>query len=253
MNALAPSTAAKHAFRSRVHHWAQQLDVPVTALSLRPMRRKWASCSSHGRLSFSLDLLPLDPDLWDFVIVHELLHIQIPNHGRLWKSLMHAHLGDWQQAQQRLQQHGDSLPSRLSQRFATATFSRPVRLQHTESMSAVHCPSSDHYVVDEPLLRTIAAQIQSAIPGAEVRLFGSRARGTARPDSDVDLLITVPDAWLASHSRFEETGALAVLLSQHRIPIDLLLYSQQEVQQRRQYSQHVVTEAYRTGRKLHAF
>ena len=104
MNALAPSTAAKHAFRSRVHHWAQQLDVPVTALSLRPMRRKWASCSSHGRLSFSLDLLPLDPDLWDFVIVHELLHIQIPNHGSLWKSLMHAHLGDWQQAQQRLQQ-----------------------------------------------------------------------------------------------------------------------------------------------------
>ena len=128
MKALAPSTAAKHAFRSRVHHWAQQLDVPVTALSLRPMCRKWASCSSHGRL---------------------------------WKSLMHAHLGDWQQAQQRLQQHGDSLPSRLSQRFATATFSPPVWMQQTESMSAVHCPSSYHYVVDEPLLRTIAAQIQA--------------------------------------------------------------------------------------------
>ena len=69
-------------------------------------------------------------------------------------------------------------------------------------------PSSYHYVVDEALLRTIAAQIQAAIPGAQVRLFGSRACGTERPDSDLDLLVTVPDAWLACHSRLEETDAL---------------------------------------------
>jgi hypothetical protein len=62
----------------------------------------------------------------------------------------------------------------------------------------------------------------------------------------------VPDAWLASHSRFEETGALAHKLAHHRIPIDLLLYSHQEVEQRRQYSQHVVSEAYQFGRDLHA-
>ncbi|WP_411870043.1 nucleotidyltransferase domain-containing protein [Vulcanococcus limneticus] len=119
-------------------------------------------------------------------------------------------------------------------------------------MAASSCPSSYHYVVDEPLLRTITAEIQAAIPGAEVRLFGSRARGTARPDSDLDLLVTVPDAWLASHSRFEETGDLSRKLAQHRIPIDLLVYSHAEVRDRRQYSQHVVTEAYRYGRELHA-
>jgi hypothetical protein len=39
-----------------------------------------------------------------------------------------------------------------------------------------------------------------AIPEAQVRLFGSRARGTSRPDSDVDLLITLPDHWLTSHA-----------------------------------------------------
>ncbi|WP_411875811.1 nucleotidyltransferase domain-containing protein [Vulcanococcus limneticus] len=61
-------------------------------------------------------------------------------------------------------------------------------------MAASSRSSSYHYVVDEPLLRTITAEIQAAIPGAEVLLFGSRARGTARPDSDLDLLVTVPDA-----------------------------------------------------------
>jgi predicted nucleotidyltransferase len=119
-------------------------------------------------------------------------------------------------------------------------------------MTAPARPSSYHYVVDEPLLGNIAAEIQSAIPGAEVRLFGSRACGTARPDSDLDLLITVPDTWLANHSRFEATGALGWQLAHHRIPIDLLLYSQQEVMERRQYRGHVVSEAYQNGRTLHA-
>jgi predicted nucleotidyltransferase len=119
-------------------------------------------------------------------------------------------------------------------------------------MRATSRPSSYTYVVDEPLLRTIAAEIQAAIPGAEVRLLGSRARGTARPDSDLDLLVTVPDAWLASHSRLEQTDALGWKLAHHRLPIELLLYSHQEVQDRLQYSQHVVTEAYRHGRELHA-
>ncbi len=45
-------------------------------------------------------------------------------------------------------------------------------------------------------LQGMAALIQQRIPGAEVRLYGSRARGTAGPESDIDLLITAPDAWL---------------------------------------------------------
>ena len=78
-------------------------------------------------------------------------------------------------------------------------------MRQTDPMASSSRPSSYHYVVDEALLRTIAAEIQAAIPGAQVPLFGSRARGAERADSDLDLLVTVPDEWLASHSRFEET------------------------------------------------
>ena len=117
-------------------------------------------------------------------------------------------------------------------------------------MSAISRPSSYHYVVDEPLLRTIAAEIQAAIPGAEVRLFGSRASGTARPDSDLDLLVIVPDAWLASHSRLEQTDALGWKLAYHRLPIELLLFSASEVAQRRHGSSNVIAEAFRYGRRI---
>lgn len=48
----------------------------------------------------------------------------------------------------------------------------------------------------------MGAAISAEIPGAEVRLFGLRARGDARPDSDINLLITAPDAWLASCERW---------------------------------------------------
>ena len=52
-------------------------------------------------------------------------------------------------------------------------------------------PTTDHL-----LEQAMATSIRQLIPGAEVRLFGSRARGDARPDSDIDLLITAP-RWLA--------------------------------------------------------
>lgn len=93
----------KQAFRQRVGQWGERLSVGAHTVTLRPMRNKWASCSTTGRLTFNTELLALDVDLWDYVIVHELLHFSVPNHGRLWKSLMSAHLGDYQSFESRLQ------------------------------------------------------------------------------------------------------------------------------------------------------
>jgi hypothetical protein len=45
----------------------------------------------------------------------------------------------------------------------------------------------------EQRLQQMAAEIQLQIPGAEVRLFGSRARGEATPDSDIELLISASE------------------------------------------------------------
>ncbi|MFW6730398.1 MAG: nucleotidyltransferase domain-containing protein [Synechococcus sp.] len=103
----------------------------------------------------------------------------------------------------------------------------------------------------DPRISTVAAGIAAAIPEAQVRLFGSRAKGTARPDSDVDLLITVPDPWLKTHDRVRVLGALWRQYSCHRLPLDLLLYSESEVSQRKQYRGAVTTRAYEEGILLH--
>jgi predicted metal-dependent hydrolase len=93
---------AKAAFKRRVQGWSGKLDVKIAWLGVRPMRNKWASCSTNGHLNFNTELLNLSEDLWDYVIVHELLHFSVPNHGKLWKSLMRAHLGDWERKEEKL-------------------------------------------------------------------------------------------------------------------------------------------------------
>lgn len=105
-------------------------------------------------------------------------------------------------------------------------------------------------IVNEALLRQMAAEIREEIPEAEVRLFGSHARGDARPDSDIDLLITVTDDWLAQHNRFEVLDRLRWRLSQPRRPVDLLLFSRSQAEQRLQLHSSVVHQAYFHGWRL---
>lgn len=104
--------------------------------------------------------------------------------------------------------------------------------------------------VNESLLRQMAAAIRAEIPEAEVRLFGSHARGDAGPDSDIDLLITVTDDWLAQHNRWEVLDRLRWRLSEPRRPVDLLLFSRSQVEQRQKLRSSVVYQAYDQGRQL---
>ena len=90
------SETAKSAYKQRVHDWSARIGVEVVWLGLRPMRRKWASCSTNGHLNFNVELLHQPTKVQDYVIVHELLHLRVPNHGKLFKSLMRAHLGEWE-------------------------------------------------------------------------------------------------------------------------------------------------------------
>jgi predicted metal-dependent hydrolase len=92
----------KRLFKARVFAWADKLDVRIRSVAVRPMRNKWASCSTAGNLNFNEELLAFEADVTDYVIVHELLHFFVPNHGKLWKSLMRAHLGSFEAAREKL-------------------------------------------------------------------------------------------------------------------------------------------------------
>ncbi len=88
--------------KSEVLNWAERIKVHVDQVHVRPMRNKWGSLSTNGRLSLNAELLDLEKPFRDYVIVHELLHFRIPNHGKLFKSLMNAFLPAWEHAEEQL-------------------------------------------------------------------------------------------------------------------------------------------------------
>ena len=80
------------AFKENVHAWAAKIRVKPRQIRVQKMRRKWASCSTAGWVTFSEELLDEPQAFRDYVIVHELLHLKVPNHGKLFKSLIRVHL-----------------------------------------------------------------------------------------------------------------------------------------------------------------
>jgi len=93
-NAVNPRT--KELFKTDAARWAADMKLKSAQIRVQRMTKKWASCSSKGRVCFSTDLLLESVAFQKYVIVHELLHLQVPNHGKLFKSLMNAYLPGWE-------------------------------------------------------------------------------------------------------------------------------------------------------------
>lgn len=81
--------------RRRVMPWARRLRVDPRAIRVQRMTRKWGSCSTTGIITLADDLTAQESGFQDFVIAHELLHLRVPNHGKVFKALMSVHVPGW--------------------------------------------------------------------------------------------------------------------------------------------------------------
>jgi predicted metal-dependent hydrolase len=81
--------------KERVALWAIRLKVKPRLVRIQRMTRKWGSCSTTGTITLAADLNDQEAGFQDFVVAHELLHLRVPNHSRLFKVLMTAHVPDW--------------------------------------------------------------------------------------------------------------------------------------------------------------
>ena len=83
---------SKEVFKAEVAAWGLIMKVEPKAVHVRPMIRKWGSCSTAGRVTFDVDLLAEPYPLRKEIIIHELLHLKVPNHGKLFKALLKAYM-----------------------------------------------------------------------------------------------------------------------------------------------------------------
>ncbi len=89
--------------RWAARHWATRIGVRLRQVSVRSMTTKWASMSTAGRLTLNSELVAMTKYLGEFVIVHELVHLLAPSHGKVFTSFMAAYMPDWEERERQLQ------------------------------------------------------------------------------------------------------------------------------------------------------
>lgn len=105
--------------------------------------------------------------------------------------------------------------------------------------------------VTESTLSEIIGRIVEAVHPDKIILFGSYARGSAGPGSDLDLLIIEDREFGPHRSRRKETSMLWRILSGIRIAKDILVYSSDEVDKWKDTKNHIIAQALREGRVLY--
>lgn len=89
--------------------------------------------------------------------------------------------------------------------------------------------------------------VQACLPGARVLLFGSRARGDNDERSDYDLLVITPATFTPYEKIYWSTNINKAIVATAHVPVDLLLNSEEEVQQKLQLPGHIIHSAIREG------
>ena len=106
----APTPAEIEALKARARavlppkivFWSQRMGVAPTGLKITTARKRWGSCSGKNSLCFSCFLMDRPEAAIDLVVVHELCHIRVKNHGPAFYALLERYLPDWRERQRLL-------------------------------------------------------------------------------------------------------------------------------------------------------
>lgn len=78
------------------------LDVDMPPITIRELQQRWGSTTKAGRITFNIDLVKLPLSCIDYVVVHELVHLKIPNHSPAFWRMLSRIMPDWRRWRDRL-------------------------------------------------------------------------------------------------------------------------------------------------------
>jgi predicted metal-dependent hydrolase len=101
--------AARAEIAPRLDHATTRAGTPYSDLSIRAQRTRWASCSADGAMSFNWRLLLAPAHVLDYVVWHEVCHLQILDHSPRFWALLERHWPDWREDREWLRVNGATL------------------------------------------------------------------------------------------------------------------------------------------------
>lgn len=96
-----------------VERYSQLTLLNPTSIKIRQYRARWGSCNNRGELSFNYLLMMLPTYVVDYVIVHELCHLEHLNHSKHFWQLVATHFPRFKEAKQWIKSNQSALVWRL--------------------------------------------------------------------------------------------------------------------------------------------
>lgn len=100
---------ARQIVTRRAQSLAREFGVSYNRLYIRNQRTRWGSCSTRRNLSFNWRLIMMPPEVMDYVIIHELTHLEVLNHSRHFWQLVGARCSGYQTHKSWLRENGCEL------------------------------------------------------------------------------------------------------------------------------------------------
>lgn len=92
----------------RVNFFCARLNVRARGVRISSARQRWGSCSPENKLAFSFRLVMMPPEIIDYVIVHELMHIREKSHSTRFWTLVEEAMPQYKIHRRRLRELGES-------------------------------------------------------------------------------------------------------------------------------------------------
>ncbi|HEX6942398.1 MAG TPA: SprT family zinc-dependent metalloprotease [Gemmatimonadaceae bacterium] len=86
-----------------IRGWEQRLNVRVKGFHLRRMKTRWGTCNYRTKhIRLNTELVTKSAHLFEYVLVHEMVHLIVPDHGSRFVALMNEHYPSWRDARAEL-------------------------------------------------------------------------------------------------------------------------------------------------------
>ena len=105
--------------------------------------------------------------------------------------------------------------------------------------------------VNKEFLQRMAQAIVDEVDPEQVILFGSHARGDAREDSDVDLIVIEAEPFGEGRCQLSEMTRIREAIKDFKVPKDILVFSLEDVEYWRDSLNNVLARALREGKVLY--
>src|SRR2546421_3651339 len=101
--------AARELVSALAEEEAERLGVEFARIRIGGQRTLWGSCSARGTLSVNWRLVLAPFEVLDYVVVHELCHLRVPDHSRRFWTLVERQRPRWRDPRDWLREHGPEL------------------------------------------------------------------------------------------------------------------------------------------------